>query len=110
MAGAYFAITYVNSLRGPEGLLVDLGGLWKNLMMKGSDKHYVIVALLGQMKGEYNEREHLLPTALTTRSGTNVRSWVERPIAVNQMCGRETGPRFCDDNGVGCVEGVTRYE
>ena len=27
MAGAYFAITDVNSFRGPEGLLVDLGGL-----------------------------------------------------------------------------------
>ena len=99
MAGAYFAITYVNSLRGPEGLLVDLGGLRKNLV-KGWDKHYVIVALLGQVKGEHGEREHLLPTASVTRSGINVRGWVERLIAVNQVYGRETGPGFCDDNGV----------
>ena len=99
MAGAYFAITYVNSLRGPEGLLVDLGGLRKNLV-KGLDKQYVIVALLGQVKGEHGEREHLLPTASVTRSGINVRGWVERLIAVNQTCGRETGPGFCDDNGV----------
>jgi hypothetical protein len=27
MAGAYFTFTYVNSLRGPDGLLVNLGGL-----------------------------------------------------------------------------------
>ncbi len=99
MAGAYFAITYVDSLRGPEGLLVDLGGLRKNLM-KGLDKDYVIVALLGQVKGEHGEREHLLPTASTTRSGIKVRGWVERVIAVNQVCGRTSGPAFCDDNGV----------
>ena len=71
MAGAYFAkesITSVNLLRGQEGLLVDLGGLRKNLM-KGLDKHYVIVALLGQVKGKHGEREHLLPTASFTRSG-----------------------------------------
>ena len=99
MAGTYFAITYANSLRGPEGMLVDLGGLWKNLM-KGLDKHYVIVALLGQVKGEHGEREHLLPTASITRSGINVRGWVKRLIAVNHMCGRETAPGFWDDNGV----------
>ena len=91
MAGAYFAITYINSLRGPEGLLVDLGGLQKNFM-KGLDKHYIIMALLGQVKGEHGEREHLLPTASKTRSGINVRSSVERVIAVNQICGREQGP------------------
>ena len=53
------------------------------------------------MKGEHGEREHLLPTASTTRRyGINVRGWVEPLIAVNQMCGGERGPRFCNDNGV----------
>jgi hypothetical protein len=99
MAGAYFAITYVDSLRGPEGLLVDLGGLRRNFV-KGEDLNYVIVALLGQVKGEHGEREHLLPTASKTRSGINVRGWVRRVIVVNQQSGRETGPAFCDDNGV----------
>jgi hypothetical protein len=99
MAGAYFAFTYVDSLRGPEGLLVDVGGLRKNLV-KGLDKNYVIIALLGQVKGEHGEREHLLPTASITRSGINVRRWVQRVIAVNQVCGRVTGPAFCDEEGV----------
>ena len=93
MAGAYFAITYVDSLRGPEGLLLDLGGLRKNFM-KGLDKDYVIVALLGQVKGEHGEREHLLPTVSVTRSGIKIRRWIQRVIAVNQVCGRETGPAF----------------
>jgi hypothetical protein len=99
MAGAYFAFAYVDSLRGPEGLLVDLGGLRKNFV-KGQNEDYVIVALLGQVKGEHGEREHLLPTASVTRSGIKVRQWVQRVIAVNQMCGRETGPAFCDEKGV----------
>ena len=82
MAGAYFSITYVDSLRGPEGLLVDLAGL------QGQDEGYVIIALLGQVKGEHGEREHLLPTASETRSGIKVRRWVQRLIAVNQVRGR----------------------
>ena len=99
MAGAYFAITYVDSLRGPEGLLLDLGGLRKNFT-KGLDKDYVIVALLGQVKGEHGERQHLLPTASVTQSGINVRRWMHRVLAVNQAFGRVSGPAFCDDHGV----------
>jgi hypothetical protein len=68
--------------------------------MKGLDKEHVIVALLGQVKGEHGEREHLSPTVSTARSGIKVRGWVERVIAANQVCGRTTGPAFCDDNGV----------
>jgi hypothetical protein len=99
MAGAYFAICYVDSLRGPEGLLLDLGGLRRNFV-KGEDKKYVIVALRGQVKGEHGEREHLLPTASTTRSGIKVRGWMRRVIVVNQQCDRVTGPALCDDSGV----------
>ena len=99
MAGSYFAVTYVDLLRGPEGLLVDLAGLRKNLV-KGQDEGYVIIALLGQVKGEHGEREHLLPTASETRSGIKVRRWVQRLIAVNQVRGRVAGPAFCDEEGV----------
>ena len=68
MAGAYFAITYVDSLRGPEGLLLDFGGV-RRKFVKGREANYVIVALLGQVKGKHGEREHLLPTASITNSG-----------------------------------------
>jgi hypothetical protein len=31
MAGAYFVVTYVDSLRGPKGLLINLeGGRWRD--------------------------------------------------------------------------------
>jgi hypothetical protein len=71
MAGCYFAIMHADSLRGPESLLLDLGGLRKNFV-KGRYKNYVIVALLGKAKGEHGERQHLLPTASVTQSGIKV--------------------------------------
>jgi hypothetical protein len=82
MAGAYFAFMYVNSLKGPAGLLVDLGGLRRNFV-KGLEANHVIAALFGQVKGEYGEREHLLPTAAVTGSGIKVRAWVKRVIVTN---------------------------
>jgi hypothetical protein len=99
MAGAYFTITYVDSLQGPEGLLVELGGIRKNFV-KGLEEDYYIVALLGQVKGEHGEREHLLPMASVTHSGLQVRKWIKRVIAANQVCGHVSGPGFCYDNGV----------
>jgi hypothetical protein len=54
MAGAYFVFTYMDSLRGPEGLLVDLEGCQQNFQ-KGPKENYVIIALLGQVKGEHEE-------------------------------------------------------
>jgi hypothetical protein len=99
VAGAYFAFTYVDSLRGPEGLLVDLEGLGRQFVY-GLESNHVIVALLGQVKGEHSKREHLLTMVSIARSGTRVRGWVRRVIAANQICGRVTGPAFCDDQGV----------
>jgi hypothetical protein len=98
MAGAYFAITYVDSLRGPEGLLVDLGGI-RNNFVKGLED-YIIVALLGQVKGKHGEREHLLPMASVTYSGLQVRKGLKRVIAANQVCGCVSGLAFCKENGV----------
>ena len=99
LAGAYFVFTYVNSLRGPEGLLLDLEGCRKNFV-KGVEEKYVIIALLGKVKGENGERQHLLPTASVTRSGLKVRRWLQRVLAANQLSGRITGPGFADDEGV----------
>ena len=99
LAGAYFVFTYVNSLRGPEGLLLDLEGCRRNFV-KGVEENYVIIALLGKVKGEHGERQHLLPTASVTRSGLKVRRWMQRVLITNQMSGRTTGPGFADDEGV----------
>jgi hypothetical protein len=91
--------TYVNSLRGPEELLVDLEGCRRNFQ-KGLDKNYVSISLLGQVKGEHGERQHFLPAPSVTGSGIKVRCWMQRLLAANQMSGRTIGPAFCDDSGV----------
>jgi len=97
-AGTYFIICYVDSLRGSEGLLLDLEGL-RSHFYTGSDLGYVVVALLGEVKGEHGERQHLLPTVDETTSGLQVRRWLRRTIATNYMHGRTTGPAFCDEQG-----------
>jgi hypothetical protein len=103
-AGACFAISYVTSSRGPEGSLLDLEGLRKCFNSTfgddGKPEKHVIIALLGQVKGEHNERQRLVPSVNVTKSGINVRRWLRRTLAANFSEGRVTGPAFCDEKGV----------
>jgi hypothetical protein len=103
-AGTYFAISYVISLRGPEGLLLDLEGVRKHFNSQfgddGSPDKHVVIALLGQVKGEHNERQHLIPAVNETKSGIQVRRWLRRTLAANFAEGRVTGPAFCDEKGI----------
>jgi hypothetical protein len=102
-AGTYFAISYVLSLRGPEGLLLELEGCRKYHNSKfrgeGDPEENVIIALLGQVKGEHNERQHLLPSVNVTKSGIQVRRWIRRTLAVNFANDRVSGPALCDAKG-----------
>jgi hypothetical protein len=98
-AGGYFVVSYVNSLRGPEGLLLDLAGCLKHFSVNDTND-YVVFALLGTVKGEHLEREHLLPTVNVTQSGIPVRRWLKRVLGANIMCGWSSGPAFCDKGGV----------
>ena len=47
---AYVVVTYVLSLRGAEGQMLELGGLRKHWGEKRKD--YLIVVLWGKIKGE----------------------------------------------------------
>ena len=49
---AYIVVTYVLSLRGNEGLMLDLGGMKKHWL--GEKQQYIIVVLYGKLKGETN--------------------------------------------------------
>jgi hypothetical protein len=94
---AYVVVTYVVSLRGSEGLLLDLVGLicqWE----KG-DGSCVVIALLGKIKGEHHERCHLLPSVLVTQSGVKVAESLERLIATKRGNGFEDGPAISDEKG-----------
>jgi hypothetical protein len=66
MAGGYFCICYVVSLRSPEGLLCDLAGL---IDYHSTTRDHVIIPLLGKVKGEHHTRQHLMPCVIETDSG-----------------------------------------
>ena len=66
----YLVITYILSLRETERQMLELGGLRKHWDAKRKD--YFIVVLLGEIKGEEEYREHLIPCVNVTIFGINI--------------------------------------
>lgn len=95
--GTYFVVTYVLSLRGVEGLLLDIEGLLQ-YRSKG-DNSYFIITLLGKIKGEHHHRCHLLPCSNITSSGIPVKEWVHRLLDHMTERGFEKGPAIADLSG-----------
>ena len=88
--GFYAVVVYVLLLRGPEGFLLDLDGMnrhWDDLRNK-----YVVFALLGKVKGESHDRAHLLPAAVVTKLGLNVKGILKRFLDVKKQAGFMDGP------------------
>jgi hypothetical protein len=96
LAGGYFCICFVLSLRSPEGLMLDLEGL---IHFFGKEEENVIVPLLGRFKGEHHAKQHLLLSKGITGSGIRVRLWVERILAVHRSLNRVNGPAFVNSEG-----------
>ena len=97
MAGAYFCFCYVLSLRSPEGLMVDLSGLIEFNGEGVQHREFVVIPLLGQVKGEDHTRQHLLHCVNTTDSGISVISWVRRLLAIHTLKRRISGPAFLNE-------------
>ena len=76
----YITVTYVISLRGNEGFLLDLEGLNKHYLSR--DQDYFVIALYGKLKGEANVGYHLVPCINTTGSGIPVRKIVYRLVKI----------------------------
>ena len=74
----YAAISYVLSLRGTEGFMIDLESTGR--LRNKNDGTYFIVGLMGRIKGESNDRCHLLPCINITGSGINVKHVVTRHL------------------------------
>lgn len=96
--GAYVVICFVVSLRGPEGLLLDLEGL--DEMVNPLTQNHLIIPLLGQVKGEHHARAHLLPCVFVTSSGIQVQLWLQRLVQLRTREGRTKGPAICDSEGI----------
>lgn len=95
--GAYSVLTYVISLRGSEGFLLDLGGLHRYIP-KPNDK-YFLIPLLGKVKGESHDRCHLLPCTFKTSSGIEPYSWFSRLMNLKVKQGFTDGPAISDETG-----------
>ena len=91
-------MTYVLSLRGTEGQMLELGGLRKHWGEQRKDS--LIVVLWGKIKGEEEYREHLIPCVNVTKSGINVKYTIERLINLKYHQGLISGPAISDSNGL----------
>jgi hypothetical protein len=97
VVNTYITVCYVVSLRGSEGLLLDLSGLNRKWGL-GGDKHLTI-ALLGKIKGETGDRAHLLPSVPVTSSGIQVEASLKRLMDFKSRKGFKTGPAISDLQG-----------
>ena len=93
---AYCTVSYVLSLRGCEGLLLDLEGLRK---FWDPNRNYIVIALLGRIKGETGDRSHLIPCVNVTGSGIEVFKVVERLIMEKDKWGQVHGPGISNGRG-----------
>jgi hypothetical protein len=94
---AYMTVGYVVSLRGCEGFLLDLLGLNRKFQTGGTK--YVVMALLGKIKGESYDWDHLLPCVPVTSSGFDVWASLTWLIEFKKARGHIAGPAISDTNG-----------
>ena len=114
--GAFIAVCTAASLRGNEGFMADLSGIIRHLdkgrggsvpanLKENFDEDvaeslpHVVVALLGKVKGETGEDTHQIGLASKTRSGIEVRWWIEELVRVALEEGRRSGPAFAYPDG-----------
>ena len=102
MTGTLLIIGFVLALRGNECLMVDAGGLLSHIeygRVNSKEEGHVVIPLLGRFKNEDGSMLHLMVSVNTTKSGLDVRNWVECWVKVLKREGRTTGPAFCKLDG-----------
>ena len=93
----YVTVSYVLSLRGDEGFLLDLEGL--NANWSRNDGTYFRGAVLGKIKGERTRRSHLIPCSNVTSSGIKIKEIVSRSVQMKSACSFSRGPAISDKDG-----------
>jgi hypothetical protein len=94
-------VGYGGGLRGEEVCKADLGATRKHLdeSLRHPRKPHVTIGLLGKVKGETNNRCHMLPLALTTASGLEIGKWVHRVVRLYEAKNIVKGPMFRINKG-----------
>ena len=72
--------------------MADLEGLIEHF--SGTSKKYVIITLVGRVKGEHHSKQHLILCVSVTDSGIEVESWMRQVLALHRIRGRTRGPLF----------------
>ena len=90
----YVTVTYVISLRGLEGCMLDLKSL-RDLMEKARENH-LWLGLLGKLKGENVEGLHTILFVNITSSGINVLAVIILLINKMELRGRLRGLAISD--------------
>jgi hypothetical protein len=93
----YAMACYILLLQGCEGLLLDLISVgWienKNI----GEEEYVVILLLGKMKGESGDHAQPLPSIPVTSSGIQVRDKLKCLLAFKKSIGQFIGPAISSD-------------
>jgi hypothetical protein len=64
-----------------------------------SNNPYIIVTLIGKFKEELGTRHHLIALASQTKSGIELRCWLEELLKVREAEGCRSGPAFGHKDG-----------
>lgn len=92
----YSVVAYVFLLRGSKEFLIDLNQLILN--RENHESSYVIVPLMGKLKGDKYELIHKFPATNVTKSGINVRFILERAIKTKRKFNFTDGSLISDVN------------
>jgi len=105
MLGNFLLIGFCDALRGNEVFLVESSSLCKyNEQGRPHKRPHVLVPLMGRFKGETGERNVLRVLVEVTKSGLEVRKWIDRMVKLLKGEGRghissSPGPAFCNKDG-----------
>ena len=76
------------------------------LDLKGLNSHwdrsnnYVTIALLGRLKGEQHDLQHLIPCSNSTLSGINIRSTIQAHLELKRQAQLIDGPAISNHEGI----------
>ncbi len=103
LCGALVVLLYGGSLRGNEGFMLDADTLGKHILVgMNHEIPHVLAPLYGFFKNEQGERFHVIPLSASTRSGIEIRRWLELLVVTLHEEGNlgKGGPAFCNEKGV----------
>ena len=87
-------ISYFLSLRGNEGFLLEIEGIWDNT--DRNTESYFWVSLSGKLKGEEVDQQHNIPCSRFTSCGIKVERIMWRLIKQKERMGIIRRPAILD--------------